>query len=302
MNVITVENLSKSFGQIKALDQLSFQIDENKLTGLIGRNGAGKTTLLKIIAGYIRPSHGKINVFSHNPFNSLQVSSKTIFIDDHMMFPISFSLYDILREVARFYENWNSHLAKELFDYFALNPKQHHGSLSKGAQSTFNMIIGLAAHCPLTIFDEPTTGMDAAVRKDFYRALLKDYIEYPRTILLSSHLLSEVEDILEDILLLKDGEKCLHLSVLELQEYALGLKGRRQAVLDGIEGEELLYTEEFAQENLFAVIKRPGQTVINRLDKQHDQHDLELTKVTTEDLCIYLTARTKGGIDNVFRH
>ena len=68
------------------------------------------------------------------------------------------------------------------------------------------MIIGLAARCPLTIFDEPTTGMDAAVRKDFYRALLKDYIAYPRTIILSSHHLEEIEDLLEDVLLIHDGK------------------------------------------------------------------------------------------------
>lgn len=159
------------------------------------------------------------------------------------------------------------------------------------------MIIGLAAHCPLTIFDEPTSGMDSAVRKDFYRALLKDYLEYPRTIILSSHLLSEVEDILEDILLLREGTRCLHQSVLDLKEYALGLKGPKQRVIEGLEGKEILYSEEFAQGSLYAVIKNQGLTSQEFVK----QEDLELLPVPLEDLCIYLTGNTKGGIDHVFK-
>ncbi|MGC7871896.1 ATP-binding cassette domain-containing protein [Desulfosporosinus sp. SYSU MS00001] len=297
MTVIQGENLTKSYGKISALDNLTFQIEENKLTGLIGRNGAGKTTLLKLIAGYLKPSRGEINVFSQNPFDSLQVAANIIFIDNQMVFPAAFRLDDILTEVAHFYQNWNAKLAHGLFDYFSFNPKQRHSSLSKGNQSTFNMIIGLAARCPLTIFDEPTSGMDSAVRKDFYRALLKDYLEYPRTIILSSHLLSEVEDILEDILLLRDGTKCLHQSVLELKEYALGLKGPKQKVLEGLKGQEILHTEEFAQGSLYAVIRNQGLTS----QQFHKQADLELLPVSLEDLCIYLTGNVKGGIDYVFK-
>lgn len=298
MSVIQCDNLSKSYGKMNAIDHLSFEIEENKITGLIGRNGAGKTTLLKLIAGYLKPTHGEIRVFSQNPFNHLGVSAHTIFVDDHMEFPASFRLNDILREVSGFYQNWNSKLANGLFDYFSLNPKQRHSSLSKGTKSTFNMIIGLASRCPLTLFDEPTTGMDSAVRKDFYRALLKDYIEHPRTIIMSSHLLSELEDILEDILLIKDGRKCLHLPVLELKELAIGVRGATPAVLNFIEGRELFYTEEFAKGSLYAVIKND-----DLLAKQEQARliGIELLPVSTDDLCVYLTAKTKGGIDDVFK-
>lgn len=205
MSVIQCEDLTKSFGKLKAIDHLSFEIEENKITGLIGRNGAGKTTLLKMIAGYLKPTSGELKVFSEKPFNSLNVSANTMFVDDTMTFSDSMTLVDILIEVASFYPNWNSSLASGLFDYFSFNPNQPHNNLSKGSKSTFNSILGIASRCPLTIFDEPTTGMDSAVRKDFYRALLKDYLEYPRTIILSSHLLSELEEILEDILLINHG-------------------------------------------------------------------------------------------------
>lgn len=298
MNVIQGKDITKSFGKIRAIDHLSFEIEENKITGLIGRNGAGKTTLLKMIVGYIKPTSGELEVYSRNPFNSLAVSANTIFVDDNMTFPNSLTLKDILAEAARFYANWDSGLVSGLFDYFSFNPKQPHSNLSKGTKSAFNSILGIASRCPLTIFDEPTTGMDSAVRKDFYKALLKDYLEYPRTIILSSHLLSELEEILEDILLLNQGTKRLHLPVTELRGFAVGIRGNAQAVLSFIEGKEIIFQEEFAQGSLYVVIKK--ELLEQQLD-QVRQSALEVLPVSTDDLCVYLTAKAKGGIDDVFK-
>ncbi|HWQ72706.1 MAG TPA: ABC transporter ATP-binding protein [Desulfitobacteriaceae bacterium] len=298
MSIIQGRDIRKFYGKIKAIDHLSFEIEENKITGLIGRNSAGKTTLLKMIAGLLKPTNGELKVFAQNPFNSLDVSAKTIFIDDNMIFPDSFTLADILTEVAPFYPNWHSSLAKGLFDYFSFNPRQTHKYLSKGTKSTFNIIIGIASRCPLTIFDEPTTGMDSAVRKDFYRALLKDYLEYPRTIILSSHLLSELEEILEDILLLNLGTRQLHLPVLELKEYAVGLRGNTQAVLDIVAGKEILHKQEFAKGSLYVVIRKD---LMQQHFDQVRQNNIEILPVALDDLCVYLTAKTQGGIDDVIQ-
>lgn len=140
--------------------------------------------------------------------------------------------------------------------------------------------------------------MDSAVRKDFYRALLKDYLEYPRTIILSSHLLSELEGILEDILLINQGTKLLHLPALELKEMAVGLRGNGQAVQSFVEGKEIIYQEDFAKGSLYVVIRR---ALIQQQLEQIRQSGLEVLPVATDDLCVYLTAKTKGGIDDVFK-
>lgn len=297
MSVVQCLSLTKSYRNIKAIDNLSINIDENRITGLIGRNGAGKTTLLKLIAGYLKPTSGSIKVFSKNPFNNIEVSADMIFIDDQMAFPSSLFLDEILNIAGTFYSNWDRELAFRLLDYFSLNPKQSHSWLSKGTQSTFNVIIGLASHCPLTIFDEPTTGMDAGVRKDFYRALLKDYIDHPRTIIFSSHLLNEIENILEDILLIKNGSKVLHLPVTELKDYALGLRGNTQVLDNLLDDKLILHRENFAPDNLFAVVKNNySDSELYNLKKA----GIQASAVAAEDLCIYLTGKTKGGIDDVF--
>lgn len=297
MSVIECRDLTKTFGGTKALNNLSFKLEDNKITGLIGRNGAGKTTLLKIIAGHMKETSGEIKVFSEKPFNNLLVSANTIFLHDQMNLPTALNLMETLEVGASFYGNWDSELAKRLFEYFSFNPLQHYNGLSKGMKSTFNMIIGLSARCPLTIFDEPTTGMDAAVRKDFYRALLKDYIANPRTIIISSHHLNEIEDLLEDIFLLNNGKELLHMSVADLKEWAIGIQGKTPIVDEWTQNKEVIFTKSMGLENKYVVVK-------NDLSEEELQNarlaGMEVSPVTSSDACVYLTSKTNGGIDDVF--
>jgi ABC-2 type transport system ATP-binding protein len=294
VKVIECTGLTKTYLGKDVLHNLTFSIEENTITGLIGRNGAGKTTLLKILAGFIQETTGKVRVFDEGPFNSLIVSNNSIFVDDQMSFPPALQLQDILEVAGTFYPNWDMKLAKGLAKYFDFNLKSYHNRLSKGKTSTFNSIIGLAARCPLTILDEPTTGMDEAVRKDFYRALLKDYLAHPRTIIISSHHLNEIEDLLEDVLLIKGGKKHLHLPISELKEWAIGVKGPTEKVLEVTKGEELIYENRIGVGTMYAVVKNNFSTLTM------EKEGLELTPVRTSDLCVYLTNDSKGGIDDVF--
>lgn len=297
MNVIECEKLSKMYGQKKAINELSFAIENNKITGLIGRNGVGKTTLLKIIAGFIHASSGSIKVFSEKPFNNLKVSANRIYIDDQMFFPNTLTLKDILQSAAAFYVNWDDELAKKLFAYFSFHPKQHYYHLSKGMKSTFNMILAISAKCPLTILDEPTTGMDSSVRKDFYRALLKDYLEYPRTIILSSHLLNEIEDLLEDILLINDGKELLHMPMADFKDYAIGLQGKEKMINELIVNKEIIHRRRIGIDDQYLVIKN---TLTHEERQLLSLNGITISSVASDDLSTFLTAKTKGGIDDVF--
>jgi ABC-2 type transport system ATP-binding protein len=294
VKVIECTGLTKTYLRKPVLNNLTFSIEENTITGLIGRNGAGKTTLLKILAGFIQETSGKVRVFDDGPFNSLFVSTNSIFVDDQMIFPPALQLQEILEVAGSFYPNWDMKLAKGLAKYFDFDPKNYHNRLSKGKTSTFNSIIGLAARCLLTILDEPTTGMDEAVRKDFYRALLKDYLAHPRTIMISSHHLNEIEDLLEDVLLIKDGKKHLHLPISELKEWAIGIKGPTEKVLEITNGEDLIYENRIGAGTMYAVVKN------NFGSLEIEKAGLELTPVRASDLCVYLTNDSKGGIDDVF--
>src|SRR5690625_5104695 len=141
MNVITCNQLTKAYGNFKALNNLSISIKKNKITGLIGRNGAGKTTLLKILAGYCRETSGNVKVFNERPFNNLFVSANTILVHEQMSFPDTLTLPEILKFAEGFYEKWDMELAQRLFRYFSFHPKDVYRNLSKGKKSTFNGIV-----------------------------------------------------------------------------------------------------------------------------------------------------------------
>lgn len=299
MHAVECNGLTKTFGRKVAVNNLTFTLSPEKITGLIGRNGAGKTTLLKLMAGYLFPGAGSIRVFSEKPFNNLRVSANMIFVDENMVLPEVMSLGDILTAAGRFYAHWDHRLALDLLAYFNLQPGQYHRKLSKGMRSIFNAIVGLAACCPLTIFDEPTTGMDAAVRKDFYRALLKEFIRRPRNIILSSHLLNEINDILDDLLLIKDGELHLHLPIHELNEYAIGLRGHEGILTEMTGGVEVWHRKRMGKDGVYLVVR-------NQFTEEELQRarlaGVAVLPVTASDLCMYLTAQDKGGIDYVFDH
>lgn len=233
-------------------------------------------------------------MFGEKPYDNLFVSTNTIFVDDKLGFPDRMTLDEILAEMARFYPNWDKKLASRLFTHFEFNKRSYHHHLSKGKIATFNMIVGLATHAALTIFDEPTTGMDAAVRKDFYRALLRDYLAHPRTILVSSHHLNEIEDLLEDVILIDRGELALHVSMDELREYATGVVGPSEKIRAWAKNQPVLYEEKVGIDDLYVAIK--GQIS----EEEVEVKGFRRLSVSPTDVAVYVTRSGKGGIDDVF--
>lgn len=290
---IRFQHVTKYYRSQKALDRVSLHIKDNTITGLIGKNGAGKTTLLKLIAGHLRVREGKLTVFDKNPFNNLHISANSIFVDDRMKFPDTLTLEEILKEGERFYPNWDDQLIKRLFNYFNLERRSFHHQLSKGKRSTFNFIFGLCTHAPITIFDEPTTGMDLATRKDVYRALLKDYLLHPRTIIISSHHLDEIEDILENIILLDEGRVIIHTSMDDFREYAIGVIGEKEKLQTWCHNKEVIYQEQVGIDELYVVLKNIYD------EKEIEANGFRLEPVVSSDLAVYLT-NIRGGIYHVF--
>ena len=288
------KDLTKSYKSTDALYNLNCTIKENTITGVVGRNGAGKTTFMKLVAGYLKKTSGEIRVMDDNPFTSLRVSANCIFIDDQMSLPTSLNLEELLESFAMFYPNWNGPFAKELMTYFHLPQKAYVQNLSKGMRSTFQAIIGFSARCSLTIYDEPTTGMDAAVRKDFYRALLKDYLTFPRTILLSSHHLEEIENLLEDVLIIHNQEAFMHLSVSELKESVIAVKGDQVEVDRFVAMHNKLAYNETVPGVVMAIVQ-----VTTYFDRKNFP-SLHFSNLTANETFIYLTESQEGGIDRVF--
>lgn len=157
------------------------------------------------------------------------------------------------------------------------------------------MIFGLSTRCELTMLDEPMNGMDEAVRKDFYRALLKDYIAHSRSILISSHHLAEIEHLLEDILLIHNGKVVLHQSLDEVKEYAVAVQGPIADVERWTEGEEILHSKRIDDQRQYVVVKNNSKLEKARLE------GAVIQALSASEVCLYMTSEAKGGIDDVFK-
>jgi len=292
--VLETKQLTRAYGTKKAVNNMSITIEENGIIGLIGRNGAGKTTLLKMLAGYIRPSAGELTLWGHPVFDNLDVVSQLVFVDEEIQYNPGFRLEDIMAVSAHAYPNWDDAFARKLVRYFGLDPKKHYKKLSRGMKTQFNIIIGLASRAPLTLLDEPTLGLDAAVRKEFYGILLKDYMEHPRTIVISSHLLSEMENLLTELVLIDNGALVLHQPIDVLQEYGIYLEGSKDTLLDFATGKTVYRTETLGQSAMVAM--RNDLNDSERADLQ--RANIEVRKIPVQDMCIYLTkGREEGGFD-----
>ncbi|WP_227396414.1 ATP-binding cassette domain-containing protein [Jeotgalibacillus aurantiacus] len=295
MSLIECRHAAKKYRGGRGLIDADFSIREHTITGVVGRNGAGKTTLLKMLAGYLKPTDGEVKVFGEKPFNSLKVSANSMYLDEHTVYSDAMPIRELLYHHSKFYANWDQKLAEELISYFALPLTATQAGLSKGQKNTLHGVLGLAARCPLTIFDEPTTGMDASVRKDFLRALLKDYLAHPRTMLISSHHLDEIEDLLEDLLLIDQGKTILHLPVEEVKEYAVAVAGPESAVNVWIQNQTVIAKKEEMAGMITAIVKNDFTAA-----EKATASGLRFSQVSASDICIYLTNRDKGGIDDVF--
>jgi ABC-2 type transport system ATP-binding protein len=205
-------------------------VPENGIIGLIGRNGSGKTTLMKMCSGLLNVTSGSLEVFGGTPMDNLNVLSDVVYTYHNIEYDKILRLISIIENYAIMFKDFDIKFAKKLLKYFDLNPKLKYTGLSQGMASVFNFICGISCRAKLTMLDEPVLGMDVTVRKSVYEVLLRDYTENPRTIIVSSHLLSELEGVLSDIILIDKGKLILFDNIDNLRQAAYRVEGEKPAV------------------------------------------------------------------------
>ena len=237
---VQLNGLSVHYGRSKALERLTGRFEAGSVTGLIGRNAAGKSTLLATIAGFRQPTRGEILIDGKPPFEDADVMAKVCLVREGGDLLTSSSVKANLALARDLRSNWDSELAGQLTEQFALPLRKRVESLSRGQRSALAATVGLASRAPLTIFDEVYLGMDVPSRYAFYDALLAEQIREPRTVIISSHFLEEAERLLENAIILHDGKILLAGSIDELSTRGARIIGPRQQVLDFSQGQRIL--------------------------------------------------------------
>lgn len=206
MTGIEVKNISKSFKDTQALRNVSLTFENGKIYGLLGRNGAGKSTLLNIISNRKYPNKGYVSVDGVPSAENDEALGKMFLINEMNLYPESMKVKDAFRVAKTFYPSFDEDYALKLSEMFELNIKKKIKSLSTGYQSIFKNILALSVNVPYVFFDEPVLGLDAYHRDLFYRLLIEKYSEYPFTAVISTHLIEEVANVIEEVIIIKKGE------------------------------------------------------------------------------------------------
>lgn len=203
---IKIKNLSHSFKKQKVFSNMSLNFEANKIYGLLGKNGAGKTTLLNIIVNQLIQSEGEIEILGNNLKEDVKVLEEVCIVREKEFYSPDFKVSQIFEYSSSFYKNYDKRLEEELCKYFDLNTKKKYKQLSRGMKTILSNIIGVCSNSPITIFDEPTIGLDAVNRQEFYNIILDNYIKNPRTIIISTHLINEIDNLLEHVIILNEGK------------------------------------------------------------------------------------------------
>ncbi|WP_042142081.1 ABC transporter ATP-binding protein [Paucisalibacillus sp. EB02] len=282
---IEVKNLTKKYGSKLALGGVSFTLEEPKIYGLLGRNGAGKTTFMEILAGQIIASSGEILIDGEISFDNQRLTESICLIKEGQNFKKELSIKNVLKISSYFYPCWDERLAQDLVREYNLDLKAKVKALSKGMESALGIIVGLASKAPITVFDEPYIGLDAAARKKFYDILLREYEEEPRTIIFSTHLIDEVSLMFEEVLILQDGKLALQEDADILRNRACAVSGTIQEVEEFIKNKEVITTKKLAGMMTAYIFGQVEEAKIAGLSAEG---------VPIQELMIYLTEK-KGA-------
>jgi ABC-type multidrug transport system ATPase subunit len=225
---IEIQGLTRKFRTTLALSDLNLKVPKGCVFGLLGENGAGKTTLIKHIMGLLRPQTGSVRVLGGDPIaDPVGTLGRVGYLSEDRDIPKWMKISELMQYTQGFYPHWDENFAAELLEIFDLNPAQKIKTLSLGQTAKVGILQALAHRPELVVLDEPSSGLDAVVRRHILSSAIRTVAREGRTVLFSSHLLDEVESV-SDYIAIIDGGRVL---VCDRVENVLGSHGRIDVTL-----------------------------------------------------------------------
>lgn len=289
-SVVEIKGLTKSYGNVTAIKDVSFSLEPNKIYGLLGRNGAGKTTIMHMITAQLFPTSGELRVFGELPYENSRVLSQICFIKESQKYPDTYRIIDVLEISALFFPDFDREYAFSLIKDFNLPLKRRVKKLSRGMLSAVGIVVGLASRAPLTIFDEPYLGLDAVARSLFYDRLIEDYSEHPRCIVLSTHLIDEVSQLLEHVIVIDNGKIIINEDAEALRGQAVTVIGAAVKVNEFITDKEVI-----SREPLGGLLSATLMGLTSMDQSRADMLGLEISPISLQQLIVHLTHKKSQG-------
>lgn len=212
--LVTCKELTKAYGKITALNRVSLEIESGHITGLLGPNGSGKTTFIKLLNGLLTPTSGELSV-KNLPVG---IESKKIisYLPDQSYLNMNHTVQEVLDYFGAFYADFDGERALRMLDSLHISPKDRLKSMSKGTKEKVQLILVMSRRAKLYVLDEPIAGVDPAARDYILQTILANY-DPEASILISTHLISDIENILDQVIFIREGEICLQSSVDDIR-------------------------------------------------------------------------------------
>lgn len=286
---VEVVDLTLTYGSTVAVDDLSVTFEAGRIHGLLGRNGSGKTSLLSVIAGFRRATSGHVLIDGRPAFEDPGAMAATCLIrgsgDTVEHDWPGDRVRDALKVAATLRPAWDEALAARLVERFKLPENERLSQLSTGQRSSVGVVLGLASRAPLTMFDESYLGMDAPSRYAFYEELLRDFIDHPRTFVISTHLIEEVSSLFEHVTIIDHGRRKMQADADTIRGRGATLTGSADVIDRVTRGQTVLSSKQLG----------PTKAVTVYGDLQHDVIEearslgVEVGPAGLQDLFVHLT-------------
>ncbi len=261
----TCEHITKVYGGREVLKDVSLTLEPGKIYGLIGRNGAGKTTLLSILTAQNPATKGTVSVDGEPVWENRKALEKLCFSRELNVGAESgiaaIKVKEYLRIAATYYADWDKDMEQRLMALFELDGKKKLGKLSKGMLSMVTIIVAMCSKAPYTLLDEPVAGLDVVAREQFYKLLLEEYAATGRTFVISTHIIEEAADVLEEVIIIHEGHVLLVEDTQALLERVRYVSGKADEVDAAVVGLEVHHPETLGRSKGVTVFLKPGQRV-----------------------------------------
>ena len=288
---LNIDKVSVTIKNEEILSDINANFTPGKIYGLLGRNGAGKTTLISLIASYRKVDQG-----------SITLDGKTIYENDEMMQHVNFiyntkeastetdKVKEYVESHAMFRNDFDQDYAYELLKKFKIDDSKSFNDLSQGQQAAVNATLGLASLSKVTIFDEVTNGMDAPTRELFYEEVLETEDRENRIIILSTHIISEMEYLFDEIVMMHNGKILLQEPTNDLLEKGFTVAGKAEKVRDFTLNKNVIKVKFLGALQIDTVI---GYLSPEEMAYAEDNH-LDISRLALQELFISLTNDDKG--------
>lgn len=285
MSKLVCENLTKQYGSKTVLDHVNLTLESGKIYGLIGRNGAGKTTLLSLMSNQNPISDGTATIDGQRIWENPKALSRLCFSRELNLSAesalSSYTLKAYLRAAETYLPHWDKEMAARLLELFGLEKKKKLGKLSKGMLSMVTILVAMASKAEFTFLDEPVAGLDVVAREQFYQLLLEEYTETGRTFVLSTHIIEEAADVMEEVIILDHGKILLKENTQELVDRARYVTGLADQVDGATAGLPCHHVENIGRSKAVTVLLPEGEEL-------HPGYDVTVQPVNLQKLFVAL--------------